>query len=227
MNDPLVSVSAAARTIGVRQSTLSRQIKAGSIRSHGGKVRVSEVLADRKNNIDSSRWNDRKKRSEPRKPRPMHTKQSKSDDASLRDMHEALDSLPVNDIGDADQIEFDERLMSVGRARMMRETYLARLAQMEFESASGQASAAWRDRWLSWAPRAAAMIARDLGIDQHKLVEALEDHVNRELAEASPACNYQEYGADCEQVAASSGRRSVKNAGAAGPVRNPKGELNQ
>jgi hypothetical protein len=189
MNDPLVSVSAAARTIGVRQSTLSRQIKAGSIRSHGGKVRVSEVLADRKNNIDSSRWNDRKKRpAAPRKPRPMH-KQSKLDDASLRDMHEALDSLPVNDIGDADQIEFDGRLMSVGRARMMRETYLARLAKMEFESASGQAFATWRDRWLSWAPRAAAMIARDLGIeDQHRLVEALEDHVNRELAEqARPA----------------------------------------
>jgi hypothetical protein len=187
MNDPLVSVSAAARKIGVSQSTLSRQVKAGSIRSHAGKVRISEVLDDRKNNVDSSRWSDRKKRpAAGRKPRPMH-QPPKSDDASLLHMHEAIDNLPVNDIGDADQIVIDERLMSVGRARAMRETYLARLAQMEFEAASGAAAKAEADRWKAWAPGAADMLAESLGIDRMKLTAALEDLVLRQIADRDAA----------------------------------------
>jgi hypothetical protein len=55
-HDDLVSITKAATEIGLSPSTLARQVKAGSIRSHGGKVRISEVLADRAANVDSSSW---------------------------------------------------------------------------------------------------------------------------------------------------------------------------
>ncbi len=45
--EPLISVSEAARALGLNKSTLSRQIAKGSLRSHQGKVRLSEVTADR------------------------------------------------------------------------------------------------------------------------------------------------------------------------------------
>ncbi len=58
--DPLISISAAAREIGVHQSTLSKQVREGAVRSHDGKVRLSEVLADRAANIDLGRSNRRR-----------------------------------------------------------------------------------------------------------------------------------------------------------------------
>jgi excisionase family DNA binding protein len=51
VDDDLVSISEAARQLKLNKSTLSRQIKAKRIRSHGGKVRISEVRADRSANI--------------------------------------------------------------------------------------------------------------------------------------------------------------------------------
>jgi hypothetical protein len=53
--DPLISVTAAAREVGVDRSTLAKQVRLGVVRGHGGKVRLSEVLADRAANIDLSR----------------------------------------------------------------------------------------------------------------------------------------------------------------------------
>jgi hypothetical protein len=62
MNDePLIGITAAARQVGVSHSTLSRQVKLGQVRSHKGKVRLSEVLQDRANNIDNTIWMFRKK----------------------------------------------------------------------------------------------------------------------------------------------------------------------
>jgi hypothetical protein len=66
-SDDLVSIAKAAKEIGFSPSTLARQVKAGSIRSHGGKVRLSEVLADRAANIDSSRWIGRERNGRPPK----------------------------------------------------------------------------------------------------------------------------------------------------------------
>lgn len=57
--EPLLSVAAAAREIGVHKSTLARQIRSGAVRSHEGKVRVFEVRADRKRRVGlhrSWRW---------------------------------------------------------------------------------------------------------------------------------------------------------------------------
>jgi hypothetical protein len=61
MNDELIGITAAARQIGVSHSTLSRQVKLGQVRSHKGKVRLSEVLQDRANNIDNTIWMHRSK----------------------------------------------------------------------------------------------------------------------------------------------------------------------
>ena len=53
--DALLTLSQAAQLAGVNKSTLSRQVKAGLIRSHQGKVRLSEVLEDRERNVDLTR----------------------------------------------------------------------------------------------------------------------------------------------------------------------------
>ncbi|WP_063688817.1 hypothetical protein [Bradyrhizobium stylosanthis] len=50
-DDPLISIAAAAKAIGLNRSTLSRQVNLGLVRSHDGKVRLSEVLADRRSKI--------------------------------------------------------------------------------------------------------------------------------------------------------------------------------
>src|SRR5262245_16443489 len=49
--DELISIAAAAKAEGIHKSTLSRQVKSGQVRSHGGKVRLSEVRADRAKNV--------------------------------------------------------------------------------------------------------------------------------------------------------------------------------
>ncbi|WP_338688281.1 hypothetical protein V5279_23520 [Bradyrhizobium sp. 26S5] len=49
--EPLISISEAARQLGLHKSTLSRQIGQKRIRTHGGRVRLSEVKADRSNTI--------------------------------------------------------------------------------------------------------------------------------------------------------------------------------
>jgi hypothetical protein len=53
MSDDLISISEAARRLELSTSTLSRQAKLGKIRTYGDppKVRLSEVIADRKANV--------------------------------------------------------------------------------------------------------------------------------------------------------------------------------
>jgi hypothetical protein len=48
-DEPLISVAEAARRSGLNRSTLSRQVNAGRVRSHNGRVLMSEVVADRRN----------------------------------------------------------------------------------------------------------------------------------------------------------------------------------
>src|SRR5258708_7690286 len=63
--DPLMCVAAAAREIGLNRSTLARQVNAGAIRRHGGKVRLSEVYADGGAKGDSSSWIGRERTGRP------------------------------------------------------------------------------------------------------------------------------------------------------------------
>ena len=58
--EALISIRAAARELDITPSTLIRQVTSGQIRSHDGKVRISEVIADRDANVDLTRSHRRK-----------------------------------------------------------------------------------------------------------------------------------------------------------------------
>jgi hypothetical protein len=188
MDDPLISIAAAARQVGINKSTLSRQVKAGLIRSHQGMVRLSEVLEDRANNIDKSIWLHRSK--------PGTTPEA------------ATVHAPLHATGDADEVEeeggeiiVDGEAMPLGKAKALKETYLAKLRRLEFRVKSGQlvdADAAKkavfdlsrqdRDSWANWPSRVAPLMAAELGVDLVKLAVILEKHVRDQLSErAQPA----------------------------------------
>lgn len=191
-DDGLIGVTQAARELGLSHSTLSRQVKAGLIRSHDGKVRLSEVLEDRANNIDASIWQARKK------PGAGDVRQS---------VHAPIDAVHApNDADDAaddvDAVVFvDGEAMPLGKAKALKETYLARLRKLEFEVKSGtlvdaetvkkavfDLSRQDRDSWTNWPARVSPLIAAELGVDQVKLAVILEKHVREQLAErAQPA----------------------------------------
>lgn len=62
--EEMISIAAAAHKVGLNRSTLTRQVAKGAIRSHGGKVRLSEVIEDRAKNLSPCRV----ARSEKRRP---------------------------------------------------------------------------------------------------------------------------------------------------------------
>jgi hypothetical protein len=189
VDDPLISISEAARKVGVNRSTLHRQVKSGAIRSHDGLVRLSEVLEDRARNIDASFWANRDK---PRVPNALHATAT-----PLISLH----ATPDDGGDDNEDVIIDGKAMPFGKAKALKETYLARLRRLEFEVKSGRlvdAEAAKkavfdlsrqdRDSWANWPSRVAPLIAAELGVDLVKLAVVLEKHVRDHLAErAQPA----------------------------------------
>ncbi len=124
--DPLVSISAAAREIGVHQSTLSKQVREGAVRSHDGRVRLSEVLADRAANIDLGRSNRRRGAID----NPGATAAPVPAEPDVEDAG-ADDGAPEQ------AVIVDGVAVSYAAARAMKEGYLARLKQLEFETKRG------------------------------------------------------------------------------------------
>lgn len=123
--DPLISISAAAAQIGVDKSTLAKQVRQGAIRSHDGKVRLSEVLADRADNIDLGRSKRRQGViDEPSSTTPAPV--AGSDDAESDEDDEAHGP-----------VEVDGAPMSYADARALKETYLAWLRKLEFDTKRG------------------------------------------------------------------------------------------
>lgn len=185
VDDPLISIAEAARKIGLNKSTLSRQIKAGSIRAHGGKVRLSEVLTDRADNIDASIRGNPSKTAIP----------VAALNATRLSLHDA--TLPDED--DDDQVGtvlVDGKALPINTAKALKETYLARLAKLKFETESGtlvesavvhkavfERFRQVRDSWTNWVAQNAPMIAAELGVDQIKLAVIMEEYVRRQLAE--------------------------------------------
>ena len=180
-DDDLISIGAAAKAIGVNKSTLSRQIKAGSIRSHGGKVRLSEVFEDRAANIDLTQSR-RKPAGAARGPIDATISPSDATDPE----------------SDATDVLLDGRLVSFAEAQRLKENYLGRLRQLEFETKSGRLIDAdvakarvfelarqERDALVNWPARVAPLIAAELATDQVALAVALEKHVRQFLAERS------------------------------------------
>ena len=195
--DPLLSIRQAAKQVGLDKSVLARQVKAGLIRSHEGKVRVSEVLADRAANIDLTR-------SHRAKNQPMQGGASKRSDAPLD--APVFDAPPADapvatdaDMADGEPPEIilvDGQPLPFPVAKALKETYLARLRQLEFQVKSGElvnraaagraffeCSRDLRDAWLSWPARIAVPIASELGIDARALTTVLAREVTKHLAE--------------------------------------------
>lgn len=179
--EPLISLGKAAKEIGINKSTLSRQIKAGSIRSHGGKVRLSEVLEDRANNIATAIRGVTKASVAPANPQSLHG-------ATDGDATE----------GEAGTVVIDGRSLEINAAKALKETYLGRLAQLKFEQESGNLVQAdvvhkavfdllrlTRDSWSNWPAQVSPMIAAALGVDPVKLAVVMEEYVRKQLAEHS------------------------------------------
>ncbi len=132
--DPLLSVTEAAAQIGVNRSTLFRQIKAGAVRSHEGKVRLSELLADRAANIDLTRSRRHAGR--------LDDLSAAAPDATVVADDATADATRATDATDdgaePDAVIVDGVAMDYADARALKETYLAKLKQLEFETKRGE-----------------------------------------------------------------------------------------
>lgn len=169
--EPLISIAAASREIGLNKSTLSRQVNSGAVRSHDGKVRLSEVYEDRAKNIDAAIWSNRRKAGK---------------------AHATVGGDDLNGV------EIDGQIFDINAAKALKETYLGRLAQLKFKVESDDLvdqeavhkavfalSRQDRDAWSNWPARVAPLIASELGVDQVALAVTLERYVREHLAEQS------------------------------------------
>jgi transposase-like protein len=191
MSDDLISIAEAARQIGVNKSTLARQVKAGSIRSHDGKVRLSEVLEDRAANIDLTRSQRRDGRGDALEIAPLHIAPDATEDATVGE-----------DYDPATVVFVDGVALPYAKARALKETYLAWLRKLEFDQKRGalievdaaaevveQEYATVRERLLAIPGKVASRcVGRDLAYIESSILleisEALEElHAHRRQGE--------------------------------------------
>ena len=127
MAEELISISAAARQIGVNKSTLARQLKGSSVPFHEGKVFLSDVLAFRASAIDLTRSGRREGRLDDVGDAPADATVGAAD-ATAPDVDAKLGERPETVIVDGQALPYAE-------ARALKETYLARLRKHEYEVA--------------------------------------------------------------------------------------------
>jgi hypothetical protein len=191
--DGLISLGAAAKAVGINKSTLSRQVKAKQIRSHGGKVRLSEVLEDRASNIDLSQ-----SRRGPKASKPAGRQQgARTSKPSSRGATGATpDATAATHSDDEQLILVDGELLSFADAQRLKENYLGKLRQLEFEKKSGALvdrqvaeklffalARENRDAWLGWPARVATLMAAELGIEDRLAADILVKYVRQHLSE--------------------------------------------
>lgn len=196
----LISISEAARQVGINKSTLSRQVDSGAIRSHGGKVVLSEVLADRAANIDltQSRRRPAKKKppARPKAGKPDATPGKAGKGGKPPPGPGAPDATPGAGDGDDELVLVDGVMLPFAQAQRVKENYLARGRALDFEKDIGrlvdrqaaekaffEAARQIRDAWLSWPARISTLMASDLAIEERRLVEVLTDYVRQHLSE--------------------------------------------
>lgn len=132
-DDPLITIAAAARAVGVTRQTLHRQMRDGVFPNHDGFVRLSEVQRGRRNNLDPSRRPRRGQRPTPqavargRLPEPAAP--STSTIADRLEMLESSEWLVMNALAhsEADPIHLDffETTISRNDARALIAAYRA------------------------------------------------------------------------------------------------------
>lgn len=128
--DPLISIPAAAKAIGIERTTLGKQVRAGTVRSHGGKVRLSEVLADRAANIDLGRSKRRQgaiDEPDANAARPLRPARilPPPADPDLEDEDDGDE--------DGDPVLIDGKLMPYAEARALKESYHAWRAKLAWQ----------------------------------------------------------------------------------------------
>lgn len=191
-----VSISEAARQIGINKSTLSRQVESGAVRSYGGKVVVSQVIEDRNKNLNLSQ--SRRRPSKGKGAAGAKPAQPKSGPAGATTTAPGATKPPPDATGgdDGDLDLSDGRLVSFSQAQRIKENYLARQRALDFEVAAGRlvdrAAATkvffdkarqFRDAWMGWPARIATLMAADLGVEDRKLAEVLTKYVRQHLTE--------------------------------------------
>ncbi len=166
--DPLLSINAAAEMLGINASTLSRQIQAGQIRAHDGRVRLSEALEDRARHVDLTRSGRR-----------------------LGNLDADEHATPEATATPAEPVLLDGQLLPFKEARALKESYLAALRRLEFQLKSGElvaveevgrqvegVFAVVRERLLTMPGKLAAHFS-------HEQVAVIEAEVNDALEELS------------------------------------------
>ena len=128
MTEKPISISAAARAIGVNKSTLARQLKGSGVEFVEGKARLSDVLAYRASAIDLTRSGRRA---------------GKGDSIDVDATMPLADATPAEvdatvESEDGEPVLVDGQTLSYRDARALKETYLARLRKHEYEIAMGE-----------------------------------------------------------------------------------------
>lgn len=193
----LISISEAARTIGINKSTLSRQVESGAVRSHDGKVVLAEVVADRNANVNLAQ-----SRRRPVKPKEGQGGKAAGEPGRVASANataprpDATSGPSDATNADLEQLLADGRMLPFAGAQRVKENYLARQRAREFEVDCGRlvdreaANKAFfdqarelRDAWLAWPVRVVTLMASDLEVDDRKLVEVLTKYVREHLDE--------------------------------------------
>jgi hypothetical protein len=153
--DQLIGVAEAARILGLNRSTLSRQVKLGLVRAHRGKVRLSEVRADRRNNLDMSRR--------------VRYAALQDDDSTSSSFAEAR-AKKEQYLAQLRELEYAVKSGRLVDAEIVR--------RRVFELARSD-----RDALMNWPTQVAPLIAAEFGVDQVRLAVCLEAHVRQYLSE--------------------------------------------
>jgi hypothetical protein len=169
-----LSLSALARALGRDKSGLGRHAKKGTIpRRSDGKFDLEAVRRALKQNVDLAM-------ARPARRRVASLQSTHSLRSTRQQLSTPIDERePVTGL-DIERVLVDGKFMTIDNAQALAETYRARLAKLQYDSASGALRKAEDERWMAWAPRAATVIAEELAIDRQRLVAALEDQVARE-----------------------------------------------
>jgi hypothetical protein len=155
--EPYIKVAEAARNLGITRQVLSRQVKAGQVRSRGGKVRLSEVRADRAAHVA---------------PRPGAGSADEDETNG-----ELTDTVTTAEAKRHKEIEL-ARLRRLDRQSREGELVLASVVH----DAVFRCAREDRDALMNLPARIAPLIAAELGVDAGRLLVALERHVREFLA---------------------------------------------
>lgn len=164
-SEPLISIREAARhpDVAISHVTLARQVKLGQVRSHMDgrrrKVRLSEVIADRRQTDSSYR------------PLTGPTSRGGNGEAAPESIVDAKRRKEIALAG-MRELELREKQGELVDAATVHDAVFTRFRQE-------------RDALLTWPARISAVMAADLGVDAGRLLVTLEKHVREFLAERS------------------------------------------